>query len=264
MDSTQKRLAEIKDEGYNLDFSDVFNDAFEIYKRVALMGGLSFIVFCIMIAFLVGGIASVFAITAGAANYFSPEDIAALSGVNLIIYILATVVLSGFVSPFVGGLMLMSQKVDAGEDASFSVAFSCFRQPYFVPLFVQSILISTVSVGVSQVIQTFVPDLGLLGTLFSLIVSFLTMMTVPLIIFGKLAPVEAIQNSIVVVTKNPWTLLGLAICAALLSFVGIIAFCIGVFFTLPFMYVMYYVIYKHAVGITVHDEIEDIGESDVF
>ncbi|MBD3581214.1 DUF2189 domain-containing protein [Flavobacterium selenitireducens] len=264
MERTQRRLEEIKTEGYRIDFSDAFNDAFEIYKRVALMAGLAFIVCIITIALLAGGIASVFAITSGTANYFSPEDIAALSGVNLIIYILSTVVLSGFVSPFLGGLMVMARNVDAGEDASFSDAFSCFRQPYFVPLFVQSVLISAVSVGVSQIIQTYAPGIGFLGTLFSLFVSFITMMTVPLVVFGNMPPVEAIQGSVVVVMKSPGTLLGLVICAGLLSLVGLIAFCIGIFFTVPFLYVMYYVIYKHSVGITVHDEIEDIGESDTF
>lgn len=264
MESTQRRLEEIKSQGYHIDFSDAFNDAFEIYKRVALMGGLAFLVFVIMIAFLVGGIASVFGVMSGAANYFSPNDIATLSGVNLIIYILSTVVLSGFVSPFVGGLMQMARNVDAGDDASFQDAFSCFRQPYFVPLFVQSVLVSAVSIGVSQVIQTYAPGIGFIGTLFSLFVSFVTMMTVPLVVFGNMPPVEAIQGSVVVVMKSPGTLLGLAICAALLSFVGVIGICIGVFFTLPFLYVMYYVIYKHSVGISVHDEIEDIGESDTF
>lgn len=264
MESTQKRLEQIKSEGYQIDFSYTFNDAFDIYKRIALMAGLAFIVFAIVLAFLAGGIAMMLGIISGATQYFTPIDLASLSGVGLIVYIISAVILSGLISPFLAGIMKMSFNADRHEVVSFSDAFSCYRPPYFAPLFVQSILISLVSVGLSTAIQTFLPGFEWLGNVVSLTISFITMMTVPLIVFGNLQPVQAIQGSVAVVAKNPLTLLGLMVTAVILSFMGLIGLCIGVFFTFPFLYIMYYACYKHSVGITIHDEIEDIGEPDRF
>ena len=42
--STKKRIEEIKNNGYELDFSDVFNHAFENYKKIALYAGLMLLV----------------------------------------------------------------------------------------------------------------------------------------------------------------------------------------------------------------------------
>jgi len=264
MEHTQARLEEIRSQGYEIDFSYTFNDAFEIYKRIALMAGLALIVSGIVLAFIAAGIATAFGLASGAAEYFTPLQLENLTGVNLIIYITSSVVLGGFMSPFLAGLMMMARNADTSGEVSFGDAFSCYKQPYFLPLFIQSILISSVSVGISTVISTYLPALAFLGTLFSLFVSFMTLMTVPLILFGNLQPVEAIKGSFVVVTKKPLALFGLMFVALILASMGIIVFCIGIFFTIPFVYVMYYSIYKHSVGISVHDEIEDIGEYDRF
>jgi hypothetical protein len=38
------------------------------------------------------------------------------------------------------------------------------------------------------------------------------------------------------------------ILAAIISFTGFFGFCIGIFFTLPYLYCMHYAIYKQSVG----------------
>ena len=40
MKTTKQRIEEIKREGYDLDFTTVFGNAFENYKKIALMVGL--------------------------------------------------------------------------------------------------------------------------------------------------------------------------------------------------------------------------------
>jgi uncharacterized membrane protein len=95
---------------------------------------------------------------------------------------------------------------------------------------------------------------GFAGAVITLLISFITILTLPLIVFGKLNAIDAIQSSIIIVSKQPLVLLGLIIVAVIAALLGLFGFCIGVFFTWPFLYSMNYVIYKTIIGID--DEIE--------
>ena len=80
------------------------------------------------------------------------------------------------------------------------------------------------------------------------IVVVFTFLVIPLIIFGNLKVAEAIKGSIIIVSKQFFILLGLIIVAVIMAILGLIGFCIGIFFTIPFIYSMYYTIYKDSIG----------------
>ena len=84
---------------------------------------------------------------------------------------------------------------------------------------------------------------------------------IPLIVFGNLNATEAIKSSVIIVSKQPLVLLGLLIVAVIAGIIGIFGLCIGIFFTLPFMYSMNYVIYKTIIGIDSVNEIVEIEGS---
>jgi hypothetical protein len=69
-----------------------------------------------------------------------------------------------------------------------------------------------------------------------------------LIIFGNLQAIEAIKGSMIVVSKQFFILMGLLIVSLLFTMLGIFGFCIGIFFTMPFIYSMYYSIYNEIIG----------------
>ncbi|MNE83546.1 hypothetical protein D3C80_1803690 [compost metagenome] len=52
--------------------------------------------------------------------------------------------------------------------------------------------------------------------------------------------------------------------AVIIAFLGIIALCIGILFTLPIIYTTQYAIYNTAVGVEEHDELDDIGRTDYY
>ena len=56
MKSTLDQIEDIRKNGYSLDFSNVFNHAFENYKKIALYAGLILLVFAIIAVFLGGGV----------------------------------------------------------------------------------------------------------------------------------------------------------------------------------------------------------------
>ena len=51
MNLLKERLQDIEKNGYQLDFGNVFNHAFENYKKIALYAGLVLFVFTILFGF---------------------------------------------------------------------------------------------------------------------------------------------------------------------------------------------------------------------
>ena len=98
-----------------------------------------------------------------------------------------------------------------------------------------------------------------IGLLITIIVSFLTFLTIPLIIFSDIKAIEAITLSAKLVVKQPSILLGLLIVSIVLVCLGIIGLCIGVFFTIPFLYAMYYSIYSAILPFNEESELDEIG-----
>ena len=57
MKSIQNKIAEIKTNGYNLNFGDVLDHAFENYKKIALYAGLMLLVFTVLFGFVLVAVA---------------------------------------------------------------------------------------------------------------------------------------------------------------------------------------------------------------
>jgi hypothetical protein len=87
-----------------------------------------------------------------------------------------------------------------------------------------------------------------LGIIITYVIAIFTFLVIPLIIFGNLKAIEAIKGSCTIVAKQFFVILGLIIVSYIMALLGLIGFCIGIFFTLPFIYSMYYSIYKDSIG----------------
>lgn len=265
MKNIYDRLDEIRHDGYDLDFGSVFNDAFEIYKRTALMSGLAMLLFAIVVFALVLGGFGIVAAAGGDMSFMADFSQGQMSVVGRLIYMGVMCVLAALSAPFSASLIRMAHLADKGEDVSFSNAFDCFKAPYFMPLFLEALIVSFFTVFISTAIQIAFPlniIMGLLGSVINIVISVLMVMAVPLIVFGNLKPIEAIQNSAMVVSKSPLIIIGLLIVSGILACVGVIAFCLGVFFTVPIVFATYYAIYKHSVGVEQREEFEDIGATE--
>jgi uncharacterized membrane protein len=171
--------------------------------------------------------------------------------------LIVAVFFSALLSPFNAGLLKMAYSAEKDEEFHVSTFFEYFKAPYFKELFTATILISLVSSGLSILLE--LANIQILGLLTSMAVSFLTVLTLPLIIFGELKAIDAIQSSFTIVMKQPVTLILLIVVAYIGSFVGLIGCCIGMFFTVPFIYSTQYTIYCAIVGIDSKTELEEIG-----
>lgn len=248
MKSTQDRIEEIKTNGYQLDFGTVFENAFENYKKIALYAGLMLLVFSILFGIsIIGILISIFGIetiTNSLENgNFRPE---LFTGNFLLIYTGCIVLLTCIFSPFQAGFLKMADCGEKDEEFHVSTIFEYYKFPYFGSIFLATLIITILSSTLSLLLQS--AGIHFIGGLMSLLISLLTSLTVPLIIFGNMTALEAIKSSIMIVLKQPLLIFGLIIVAGIASIVGLIGLCIGIFFTIPFVYSMSYTLYYSIIG----------------
>lgn len=251
MNSTKAVIEEIKINGYQLDFGTVFEHAFENYKKIVLYAGLMLLVFSIVLSIV---------FIAGLISYVGVENLEEfgnrmkqMSDSKVIpteIEIplnLGILLFSALINPFMAGFLKMADCGEKGEEFHIATMFSYYKLPYFFNIFIAVFIIGVSSTGLAMLLESV--GYSFIGTLITTVISFLTFLMIPLIVFGNLNAIEAVNSSSIIVSKQPLVLLGLLIVAVIASIIGIFGLCIGIFFTLPFMYSMNYVIYKTIIGI---------------
>lgn len=257
MKTSRKRIEELRTHGYDLDFSNTFNVAFEAYKKMALLSGVVVIILMIIVVVIFGaGAASVFGFSQLSESMidFKMEN---LSPIFIAIYLVVMAAFSGLSAAITAGLIKMAHEAHMTGETSMGTAFQYFKDSHFGDLFIAGFVLAIFNGGISTVLE--LSGVPIAGAIFGVVIAVFTVMTVPLIIFADLKPIEAITTSFALVSKNALLILGLLVIAIIIAFVGVIAFCIGVFFTAPFVYAMYYSIYVNAVGIEDDSEFNEIG-----
>lgn len=258
MKSTLDQIEDIKKNGYPLDFSNVFNHAFENYKKIALYAGLILLVFSILAIFLFGGL---FAAIYGV-QYLNEDFIKGLQNEQtttyvLAIYSLAIAFVAAIFSPFTAGFLKMALSADKDEEFNVSTIFSYYTSRYFPQLFVAMLLISLTSGLISVVFNML--GIVLVDTIIALAITVFTSLTIPLIIFGDLNAIDAIKSSIIIVSKQPFTIILLLFVAGVGSAIGFIGCCIGIVFTIPITYSLKYALYSAIINIEEDNTIDSIG-----
>ena len=255
--STQERIELIRNQGYSIDFGKIFNDAFENYKKIALYAGLMIFVFFVLLT--IAGAGALVATVGSPAilDFFKPENLKVENlGVTTLLTISGvSIVVGSLLSPITAGLIKMAHCAEKDEEFHVSTMFEFYTAPYFKELFLATFIVSLVNGVLSTAINYF--EIPVLGFVITVVFSLFTIMMIPLIIFGKLKAFEAIETSILIVSKQPLVLLGLIVVGSIASMVGFIGCCIGVLFTIPFMYSLYYAIYSEIIGIPSANEFEE-------
>src|SRR6187431_2513760 len=131
MNPTIQRLQDIEKNGYNLDFGNVFNHAFENYKKIALYAGLVLVIFFILfIAFTTVSLVSILGVTEMSKD-FSPEKlkIENLSESNLMIMGTISLFFSSLLSPFFAAFLKMADHGDRDEEFLVASLFNYYKSP---------------------------------------------------------------------------------------------------------------------------------------
>ena len=269
--NSAENLKLIAENGYELDFSNVFNQAFDNYKKIALLVGAIILILVIGFTIIFGGIAGVFIGIGSYTELLTGMNPASQSTVGILITFIASVIGAALFAPLTAGIIKIAHLAEINEEFSFSNAFDYYKSEFFKEIFIATCIISSIGSALSTLINLLksaeivsITDiiLSLSAGVISGLISFLTFLTVPSIIFGEFKAIPAIKASILLVSKNWLLILVLLIVGFIFSLLGIIGFCIGIFFTLPFFYSLQYIIYRTALPITVNSEIDEIGNSE--
>ena len=256
--SIQNRIETIRREGYDLDFGRVFEHAFKNYKKIALYGGLVLFVFFVIISIAIFGVVIASFGAAAVMAFLQPENlkIENFDFNSLLIVSTASIVLGALLSPLTAGLIKMAYCAEHDEEFHVSTMFEFYKAPYFKELFIATFLVSIVSNVISSIITY--AQIPVLNFIVSVAIALFTIIMIPLIIFGKLKAVQAIEASVIIVSKQPLTILGLLVVCVIAAMLGFIGCCIGIFFTLPLLYSLYYAIYNEIIGFDNENKVDVI------
>lgn len=248
MNQTLERIKDIEKNGYSLDFGTVFEHAFENYKKIALYAGLALFVFGMIASIFISGI---LISTVGAeklAEISSPEKLKLENFTQTQIFTInsISILISCLFSPFSAAFLKMAYCGERDQSFQISNLFEYYKVPFIGKIIFSTLLIAIVNLSLTTLFSLI--HFEFFGTVISCYLSFLTLLTVPLIIFGNLSTIESIKYSIVIVLKQQIVILGLFIVAAIGTLVGFIACCIGILFTIPFFFSMNYVLYSSIIG----------------
>lgn len=247
MESVKNRVLAIQKNGYDIDFGRVFENAFENYKKIALIAGITILLFSIVILLI--GFSSI-VLYRGFGNL--TDTIANLKLQNftiipILIFVTIISIISGLLSPITAGILKMAHCASKNNEFSVGTVFDYYGNSHFKDLFLATFCISIWTTSISLLLDYF--NIQYLGLFITYGISFFSFLTIPFIIFGNFNAFDAIKASFIVVYNQFFILLGLLIVSTLMVCMGLIGFCIGIFFTLPFIYSMYYSIYIDSIGI---------------
>lgn len=257
MNKTNDNLINAIHNGYYLDFGVIFEKAFENYKKIALLAGVTMILLVILFLALLGTIIGSLVGINSLTESLTDFSIFNFGIEYVLLYVGIIVLFSALLSPIGAGFLKMAHLAENNQDFSIGTVFHYFKTAYFKELFFSTLIVSIVNLGISTLLEYFA--IPILGSIISYVIAFFTIFMVPLIIFRNVNAFEAIQSSAKLALKQPLVIIGLAVVGFFCIMIGLIGFCIGIFFTLPFWYSLNYTIYNQAVPIENTSEIEEIG-----
>lgn len=248
MQTTNQKIEQLKTNGYELQFENVFNKAFENYKKIAVYAGLAILVFGFLMVIVAGiGIVGFVGLENINPNSMKQLEAKMLQPEYIGNQFIVALIFSSLFSPISAGFLKMAEA--GAKDTEFKMRhfFSFYNWSFFKELVIATFVITFLSTGISSVLTYY--KIPFIGSLLSFIIGIYTTLAIPLIIFGKQNAIEAIQASISISSKQFFTIFLLLLVAFFGSLVGLIGFCIGVLFTIPFNISMQYAIYDAIIGI---------------
>lgn len=248
MKAINERIEEIKTKGYNLDFSSVFNLAFENYKKIAVYAGSMLLVFMVLLFSLIAGILVSIIGLKEFISLLKPENLRPekMSDEFIYIYTCSSMLLTAIISPFFAGIIKMTRCAQIDEEFQVSSVFQYYKAPYFKEIFGATLFISLFNFLISLLLNY--SGNQSISLVISLVISLLTVLTIPLIIFANQHAISGIKNSVIIVSKQPLMFILLITIAFLGAMVGFVGCFFGLFFTIPFIYSMHYALYNTIIG----------------
>lgn len=255
---TMKNIIEQKvRNGYSLDLGKLIDESFANFKKTFLIAGLGMIILSfVMIIIYLGIIGAFFGFSNFTETITSLEVLATEPGF-ILGNALITTLFSALFAPITAGFINLNHLAATQREFSINNLFEFYKGHFFKTLFLSYLLIGFTTAVITSAFSLL--GFEILNSLIQICIALFTIFTIPLIIYGEQNYVEAITKSMQLFIKQPLIIIVALIIAGIGMFLGIFVLCIGIIFTAPFIYSMYYVIYAQSVGFQNTSPIDEIG-----
>lgn len=266
MNITLQKIEQMRRDGFHFEFGELFDQTFNNYKKIALMQGLVLLVVLMGFTILVGSVTGLAIGVGQITEFFTDMQVNGMGPTTIVINLLVGVVGAGLAAPFTAGLLKMAHLAEENKEFGFSTAFDYYNSRHFTNLFLTGVYIALFTSGVAALVNILNESyaflkigLGIASFTLNIVIAVLTIFATPLVIFGNMNAIDAIKSSFAIGWSKFWMILGLGIVIVIIACLGIFGFCLGIFFTLPLIYSMEYIVYRSAFGIKEENEIDEIG-----
>lgn len=241
-----KKIEKKIQDGYQLEVGELIDNSFALFKKNFLTAGLGVILLVLISLIIYGTIFAIIWRNTDFNQMLSNFENLAKDPSFLMWNILLSTIITGLIAPTTAGFIHINYLTKNNQPYSVETIFEFYTSKSFKDLFVASAIIGGTTASISALLT--LNGLEFLNFIFQAGISCFTIFTIPLIIYENQNFSDALSKSLSLFLKQPLAIiLGLFV-AMIGAILGILIICIGVFFTLPLIYSMYFSIYDKAIG----------------
>jgi len=258
MNNLKQTIHRIKTEGYDIQPFLVMREAATYYKKTILLVIISLLLSFFFASFL-GSIALAQVTDINETtnpNEIQEKLILLMDQLTqpplLYYYLLCAVLFSALSSVLIAGFYKINAEAALGQTPRFVSVFKYFFSIRGLYVFIAQGLITLFFTVFSVLLKEF--QLEMVSVIINWLINILTLFATPLIIFGRMSPLAAIKTSIQVVNKQPIPIILTVILNYFLVFSGLFFFIVGILITLPYLFSIYFTLYKQIIGFNLEEE----------
>lgn len=245
-------------QNHSIDIGKIIDESFTTFKKTIWISGVAVLLMCFVeVPIMVFAIFKFLDIS-------TMEDFVKVSPTlgedfnYLLLNAAVALPLAMITAPFIAGFYKINHLAKQGKEFSLNNFFEYYKGSHFKHLVLSAFLVviysNILGLGLNYL------KLPVVGTIIQLLVSFLFILSVPLIIFENQTALTAMSNSSKLAMKHPFTIILCLVFAFIIAMLGLFAFCIGILFTISYIYCMNYTLYSHIIPIENNNPIDEIGQ----
>ncbi|MDR2223523.1 MAG: hypothetical protein LBE34_12450 [Flavobacteriaceae bacterium] len=252
MNQLNNKLNDIRENGYSLSPFQVMGEAFQYYGKTFFLVLTTLLLAIIGLIFLGSiGLSQIIEIDPNSTQQEIQEKVLELTQLiseppYFYYYLASFTFLSALSGILIAGYYKLNAEASLNQTPSILSAFKYFFSVKGLYVFISQLLISIVFLCITIPLK--MANLEMVSMAINWLANTLTIFTIPLIIFGNQKPLTAIKNSIMVVNKQPIPIVLTVILNYFFLVSGLLFFVIGVLFVLPYLFSVYFTLYKQVIG----------------
>lgn len=257
MSQLNEKLAEIKNNGFVIAPFQVMGEAFTYYKKTFFMV-ISTVILMVAAASILGSFILSNILEIDPASTPEQIQLQILEFTNQLLtppyfyyYLAVFAVVNALSSILIAGYYKINAEVHLGLSPKYGSVFKYFISIKGLYIFITQLLISIVFILITIPLKS--QNLEMVSMAINWLINTLTIFAIPLIIFGKMKPLNALKTSIMVVNKQPIPIILTVILNYFFLMSGLLFFFVGVLVVLPFLFSVYFTLYKQVIDFNLEE-----------